>query len=52
MILLVLAISLVAAGAMTIATDRTPPWLLQLLGVIAVGGVWTVLLLAMFPVLW
>ncbi len=47
---MVLAISLVAAGAMTLASDRTPYWAIQLLGVIAVGGVWTVLILALFPV--
>ena len=50
MILLMLAMSLVAAGAMTLASDRTPYWAMQLLGVIAVGGVWTVLILALLPV--
>lgn len=49
MILLVLALSLVAAGAMTLATDRTPPWLVQLLGVVVVGSVWFALIAA---VLW
>ena len=48
-VMLALMVGLVACGVMTGTSDQAPPWVTQLLGVVAVGSVWFALIAA---VLW